>query len=170
METRISLDMPLRFPGQLYDAHTAMNHNYFRDYDPNTGRYIQSDPIGLQGGINTYAYVGGNPINRTDPMGLYWYRQLWQTDFVVGRDAENSLVVPGDPVSRFIEDYVPAGRTFGEIHDGFVDIATRAGIPDWLANIPSMMPMYRLANKIETLRTLGILKQPTPPTKLTQCK
>ncbi|RFC40985.1 MAG: RHS repeat-associated core domain-containing protein [Candidatus Nitrotoga sp. CP45] len=165
-----SLDMPLRFPGQLYDAHTAMNHNYFRDYDPNTGRYIQSDPIGLQGGINTYAYVGGNPINRTDPMGLYWYRQLWQTDFVVGRDAENSLVVPGDPVSRFIEDYVPAGRTFGEIHDSFVDIATRAGIPDWLANIPSMMPMYRLANKIETLRTLGILKQPTPPTKLTQCK
>lgn len=62
--------MPLRFPGQLYDAHTAMNYNYFRDYDPNTGRYIQSDPIGLKGGINTYTYVGNNPINRVDPTGL----------------------------------------------------------------------------------------------------
>jgi len=62
--------MPLRFPGQLYDAHTAMNYNYFRDYDPNTGRYIQSDPIGLQGGINTYTYVNGNPISGIDPFGL----------------------------------------------------------------------------------------------------
>ncbi|MBL0039211.1 MAG: RHS repeat-associated core domain-containing protein [Nitrosomonadales bacterium] len=70
-----SLDMPLRFPGQIYDAHTAMNYNYFRDYDPNTGRYIQSDPIGLQGGINTYNYVGGNPLSRTDPLGLDWIYQ-----------------------------------------------------------------------------------------------
>jgi RHS repeat-associated protein len=60
----------LRFPGQFYDQNAKLHYNYFRDYDPNTGRYIESDPIGLGGGINTYAYVGGNPVKLTDPLGL----------------------------------------------------------------------------------------------------
>ena len=59
----------LRFPGQYYDKESTFHYNYFRDYNPKTGRYIESDPIGLKGGINTYGYVGGNPVTYSDPKG-----------------------------------------------------------------------------------------------------
>jgi RHS repeat-associated protein len=60
----------LRFPGQIFDSQTALHQNYFRDFDPLKGGYNEADPLGLRGGINTYAYVRNNPITLTDPTGL----------------------------------------------------------------------------------------------------
>jgi RHS repeat-associated protein len=65
-----SVSVNLRLPGQYFDPETGLHYNVFRDYDPSLGRYIESDPIGLEGGLNTYAYVGGSPVNWIDPLGL----------------------------------------------------------------------------------------------------
>ena len=63
----------LRLPGQYLDAESGLHYNYFRDYEPGTGRYFQSDPIGLQGGIATYTYAANAPTAVTDPFGLFGY-------------------------------------------------------------------------------------------------
>lgn len=62
----------LRFPGQYADAETGHNYNYFRDYDPETDRYLESDPLGLSGGsFSTYLYAANDPSSVSDPLGLW---------------------------------------------------------------------------------------------------
>jgi RHS repeat-associated protein len=60
-----------RFPGQYHDSETGLHYNYYRYYDPRTGRFSTPDPIGLAGGINLFPYVLNNPINLTDVLGLF---------------------------------------------------------------------------------------------------
>ena len=60
---------PVRFPGQYADGESGLSYNYSRDYDPRLGRYIQSDSIGLRGGLNTFGYANQNPMMFIDPLG-----------------------------------------------------------------------------------------------------
>ncbi|MFT0214110.1 RHS repeat-associated core domain-containing protein, partial [Pseudomonas sp. F1_0610] len=71
------ITMNLRYPGQYFDAETGTHYNYYRDYNPRVGRYSQSDPIGLGGGINHYGYAGGNALRYRDPEGrVVWFAPL----------------------------------------------------------------------------------------------
>jgi RHS repeat-associated protein len=101
----------LRFPGQYFDEETGLHYNYFRDYDPATGRYVESDPIGLNGGINTYGYVGGNPLSYVDPYGLIDLK-------IPGATGQTSVHGnPGPDVTDFRPEHEPAHVHIGS-NDG----------------------------------------------------
>ncbi|MCU4391658.1 RHS repeat-associated core domain-containing protein [Acinetobacter courvalinii] len=67
----------LRFPGQYYDTHSGLFYNHNRYYNPELGRYMQPDPIGLEGGSNPYIYAGSNPVMNVDPNGLEFSNSLY---------------------------------------------------------------------------------------------
>ena len=69
-ETVADVEQNLRLPGQYLERETGLHQNWFRDYDPRIGRYVESDPIGLDGGLSTYGYAFQNPVKYTDPSGL----------------------------------------------------------------------------------------------------
>jgi RHS repeat-associated protein len=73
----------LRFPGQYYDVESGLNYNVNRDYEPATGRYIQSDPVGLLGGSTTFSYASASPLAWIDPLGLYCLKE-WQIRGIAG--------------------------------------------------------------------------------------
>ena len=102
----------LRFAGQYEDAETGWHYNWHRFYDPETGRYLTPDPIGLRGGANAYGYVGGDPFQNVDPLGLEWEMAdgpaPWVQRVTIGREVHSMF-------SAYIEQLAPIapGGTFG---------------------------------------------------------
>ncbi len=91
-----------RFPGQMYEAETGFHQNWFRDYDPGTGRYLQSDPIGLAGGVNTYSYADQSPLIFFDYYGLAKQHSMGISGLLgllvpgIGASLQGGISVPDD--------------------------------------------------------------------------
>lgn len=92
IESQHDFEFNLRFAGQYYDQETGYHYNYHRCYNPKTGRYLTSDPIGLMGGMNTYGYVNGRPWEGVDPFGLIRWK---------GTSLGGSIVIGGGGIFEY---------------------------------------------------------------------
>jgi RHS repeat-associated protein len=146
---------PFGFAGGIYDADTGLTRFGARDYDPETGRWTAKDPILFDGGdSNLYGYVLNDPINFKDLNGLQsqdsFYRPL-EDKYVVGR--EGTIIPTGGKIGAFLEDNVAHFHQLGKIHDPLVGyLVDDLGIPDSIANIPTMLPSYGAACIVNNLK------------------
>jgi RHS repeat-associated protein len=99
-----------RFPGQVFDAESGLFQNWNREYNSRIGRYMQSDPIGLAGGANTFVYVTSDPLSRSDPQGLFSLREWWDAS-IAGFKSES----PGEALMRGLQAIPGEGMAAGAL-------------------------------------------------------
>jgi len=151
-----AFDLPLRLPGQYYDAESGLHYNYFRDYEPDIGRYLRSDPVGIKGGINTYAYANGDPVFFVDPFGLEVFLAGHFAVGAVGRSFNPAYVhlslqlIPDDPQAfAGVPGFAPLpGGQFGTTLGGQAGIVVGRfppgnlyGIQNYAQNAPDSTPL-----------------------------
>ncbi|MBI3731222.1 MAG: hypothetical protein HY254_23200 [Burkholderiales bacterium] len=143
-----------RFPGQYYDEETGLHYNYFRDYDPQSGRYVQSDPIGLGGGINTYAYVKNEPTQVGDVLGLVkGVKSGANANFGEGYTGRIDPV-PGTDIWE-IHVFDPKGKEIGMYNEGgWFNKHGHEGAPK---GIPKGVEEQIQGNAIEQMRKRGVI-------------
>jgi RHS repeat-associated protein len=134
----VSYTLNLRYPGQYYDDFGGMSYNYNRDYEAGTGRYAESDPIGLGGGISTYGYVEGNPLVGIDPNGLrdvnvyIWYAEGSSVGHVMVTEAASKNVI----LSQFPANGMPVGQNVTKSFAETMAAEGRAPSAVWSVNVP----------------------------------
>lgn len=109
----VAFSFPMRFPGQYADSDTGIAYNHNRSYDSSIGRYLESDPIGLAGGINSYAYVGDSPLSSSDFLGLF--KTIYHG---AGSNIYSDIPIIGPKclqaryIGNYILDWVPCGSGY----------------------------------------------------------
>lgn len=159
-----SIEQPLRFPGQYADIETGYSYNYFRDYDPTLGRYIESDPIGLEAGVNTFGYVMGNPVGAFDIFGLDSYFVSRPLDAIRNYANHNFIVSHarylGDPLAQVYSWGNTGSGYMGRVYNGTPGMSSTTAAADaraWLLAPWDRSVSYRVLNSTDdNVRNLAL--------------
>ena len=157
-----AVDVPLRFPGQILDADTGLVFNGWRTYVPAWGRYLESDPVGVAGGVNTFQYALGTPLSNVDPVGLMSCSQNWfqnmADNYLETQTTVDSYV---DSLFGSTPDWVTSASTPFSVSFGGLTAASIGGrtiLQTIVKFAKESLPVQSSHGPIRQVRTVGLLQ------------